>query len=113
MRFTTALFVLTVTLTSVNADIVGFSGNDCTGAEGANVPCDNSCHQFGGRNSFQVLASDTACSEDVGLISNDGSGSCSNVFEPGFTVQSFTFIIIGFSYMIKFGLEGQNLKEPT
>lgn len=36
------------------ADIIAFSGSECDGDEGLNVPCDGSCHQFTGRESFEV-----------------------------------------------------------
>ena len=39
---------------SVNADLIAWSGNTCDGDQGNNVPCDGSCHQFGGRHSFEV-----------------------------------------------------------
>ena len=56
MRFTNAFFALAIAIAGVNADIVGFSGFGCSGDEGLNVPCDDSCHQFGGRHSFRVSA---------------------------------------------------------
>ena len=56
MRFTNAFFALAIAIAGVNADIVGFSGFGCSGDEGLNVPCDDSCHQFGGRHSFRVCA---------------------------------------------------------
>lgn len=39
-----------------NADIIAFDGSTCNGAAGDNVPCDGSCHQFTGRESFKVLS---------------------------------------------------------
>ena len=39
------------------ADIIGFSGNECDGAEGDDVPCDGSCHSFSGRHSFEASVS--------------------------------------------------------
>ncbi|PPQ65715.1 hypothetical protein CVT26_000332 [Gymnopilus dilepis] len=71
-----------------NADIIAFSGNECDGAEGENVPCLDECIDFNTRHSFRVLASgshcvvafqDAGCTIPVGSISNSGGGQCSNV----------------------------------
>ena len=54
MRFTAAYFALAIALTGVNADILAFSGSECNGGEGENVPCDDSCVAFSNRHSFRV-----------------------------------------------------------
>lgn len=46
-----------ISLPQVDADIIAWSGNACTGDEGDNVACDNSCHSFDGRHSFEVYTS--------------------------------------------------------
>ncbi|KAF8882775.1 hypothetical protein CPB84DRAFT_1750838 [Gymnopilus junonius] len=78
------------------ADIIAFTGDQCDGDEGENVPCSDECIDFNGRHSFEVVATGThcvvafedgACSIPVGEFSNGGSGACSNV-NTGTTVLS-------------------------
>ncbi|EJD45866.1 hypothetical protein AURDEDRAFT_164924 [Auricularia subglabra TFB-10046 SS5] len=73
-----------------------FSGDFCNGAQGANVPCDGTCHSFAGRHSFDT-ALDGACvsvwtaSGCVGKrfnLPDQRSGQCTNV-NTGTNIQSF------------------------
>lgn len=36
------------------ADIIAWSGSNCNGAEGGDVPCDGNCFDFTGRQSLEV-----------------------------------------------------------
>lgn len=60
--FTTLVSTVIVALficlqpTFVNAGITAFSGNNCDGGVGADVPCDGRCIAFSGRHSFRVDA---------------------------------------------------------
>ncbi|KAI0743010.1 hypothetical protein C8Q80DRAFT_1192048 [Daedaleopsis nitida] len=61
MRFsTTALAYLAAALLSTlapqaaQAGITAYSGSQCDGDAGLNVPCDGSCHKFDERHSFRV-----------------------------------------------------------
>ena len=54
MRFTAALSALAIALTGINADLVAFTGSDCSGDEGDNVSCDGACWEDGIRQSFEV-----------------------------------------------------------
>ncbi|KAJ3935537.1 MAG: hypothetical protein NXY57DRAFT_989739 [Lentinula lateritia] len=87
-----------ISLPQVDADIIAWSGNACTGDEGDNVACDNSCHSFDGRHSFEVVASGTHCVtfyEDDGcsgehfFFSGEGNSECINV-DTGTSIGSFS-----------------------
>ncbi|KJA16938.1 hypothetical protein HYPSUDRAFT_219152 [Hypholoma sublateritium FD-334 SS-4] len=80
-----------------SADIIAFSGGACDGDEGLNVPCDGSCHQFTGRESFEVVIGglhcvtffeDTGCNSLIATFPNEGNSLCSNV-NTGTAVGSF------------------------
>ncbi|KJA16939.1 hypothetical protein HYPSUDRAFT_90981 [Hypholoma sublateritium FD-334 SS-4] len=79
------------------ADIIAFSGTECSGNAGDNVACDGSCHQFTGRESFKVTASgqhcvtffeDTGCNSLIATFPNEGNSLCSDV-NTGTAVGSF------------------------
>jgi hypothetical protein len=55
MRFTISIVAAVVfSAIKVNADFIAWSGTNCDGSEGLNVPCDNTCFDFQGRHSFEV-----------------------------------------------------------
>ncbi|OJT11879.1 hypothetical protein TRAPUB_11567 [Trametes pubescens] len=106
MRFsTTALAYLASALLSTlapqvaQAGITAFSGSQCDGNAGLNVPCDGSCHKFDDRHSFRVdsntgdhcvtVFEDPGCPVDgQGAILAHQTGQCQNV-NTGTNVRSF------------------------
>lgn len=103
MRFSaTALACLLSALLSAlapqaaHAGITAFSGSECDGDAGLDVPCDGSCHQFDERHSFRVricifplptsrasLGDDSTDCDHVQVDSGTGD-HCVTVFEdPG------------------------------
>ncbi|KAJ6586111.1 hypothetical protein B0H19DRAFT_925489 [Mycena capillaripes] len=58
MRFTTSLVSAAVMFAlQVTADFLAFDGDSCTGTEGGDAPCDNSCIDFTNRHSFEITSS--------------------------------------------------------
>ncbi|KAJ6600782.1 hypothetical protein B0H10DRAFT_1678356, partial [Mycena sp. CBHHK59/15] len=78
-----------------------WSGNTCNAAEGADVACNGAGIGYQGRHSIEVtrttvvsglhclsLFEDANCNSEVGIILNQGGGSCVNV-NTGTAVNSF------------------------
>ncbi|KAF9018263.1 hypothetical protein BDP27DRAFT_1251200 [Rhodocollybia butyracea] len=57
----TILVVLCVITNSAAQNFIAWSGIACNGDEGLNIPCDGSCHEFGGRNSYVIVSAGTFC----------------------------------------------------
>ncbi|KAI0748359.1 hypothetical protein C8Q80DRAFT_1219542 [Daedaleopsis nitida] len=105
MRFTAALAYLVAALLSTlapqaaHAGITAFSGSQCDGTAGLNVPCDGSCHQFDDRHSFRVdggtgdhcvtVFKDPGCpGQGRGAFLPHQTGQCQDV-NTGTNVRSF------------------------
>ncbi|KAI0748186.1 hypothetical protein C8Q80DRAFT_1270624 [Daedaleopsis nitida] len=86
---------------SAHAGITAFSGDNCDGGVGANVPCDGSCISFSGRHSFRVdggsgghcvtVFEDAHCGAGAGgpvFVFPNEDGGCQNV-NTGTDIQSF------------------------
>ncbi|KAI0822857.1 hypothetical protein BC628DRAFT_1326235 [Trametes gibbosa] len=103
---TTALAYLAAAVMSAlapqatQAGITAFSGSNCDGDVGLNVPCDGSCHKFDERHSFRVDSGtgdhcvtvfvDPGCPTDgQGFFLPHQEGACQNV-NTGTNIRSFT-----------------------
>lgn len=97
----TALLALYLCLApaAVSAGVTAWDGNSCNGNVGLDVPCDGSCHGFGGRNSFRVdggsgshcvtVYSDSSCSSGgTGFFPNQ-DGQCTQVTLGTASANSF------------------------
>jgi hypothetical protein len=59
MRFTISLLAAVLLAIQVNAQqFTAWTGNTCTGSEGAIAACDGSCGDFSGRHSFEVSSAE-------------------------------------------------------
>ncbi|KAI0820079.1 hypothetical protein BC628DRAFT_1331343 [Trametes gibbosa] len=117
MRFsTTTLAYLAAAIASAlapqvaHAGVTAFSGSNCDGNVGLNVPCDGSCHKFDDRHSFRVDSGtgdhcvtvfvDEGCPSDgQGFPLPHQEGQCQNV-NTGTNIRSFlcskdTFCFVG------------------
>ena len=54
ITFISLLAPIVLVITTVNAGMTAWSGGSCDGAQGLDVPCDGSCHDFRDRHSFLV-----------------------------------------------------------
>ncbi|KAF9062853.1 hypothetical protein BDP27DRAFT_1233022 [Rhodocollybia butyracea] len=97
---TTLLAVLYMITNSAAQNLVAWSGNACDGDEGDSVPCDGSCHQFGGRHSYEAsivssgtfcatLFEDTGCTGEAFFFNASPEGECINV-NTGTDIESFS-----------------------
>ncbi|PPQ72167.1 hypothetical protein CVT26_006886 [Gymnopilus dilepis] len=92
-KFTSATLVALACLSvGIQADIVAFSGQGCTGAAGLNVACDNDCILYRGRESFEITASGihcisfysgTVCADPVVDFVVQGPGICLDTVQFG------------------------------
>ncbi|EJD44459.1 hypothetical protein AURDEDRAFT_166548 [Auricularia subglabra TFB-10046 SS5] len=94
MRFTAFVALAIAAALPANA-FIAWSGDACNGAQGNNVPCDGSCHAFGGRHSFVAgdgnhcvaMFRNGGCTGQRFNFTNQGNG-CTNV-NTGTDIQSF------------------------
>ncbi|KAF7328745.1 hypothetical protein MVEN_02503200 [Mycena venus] len=96
--FAFVALALTIFSMRVNAQFTAFSGNECTGDVGADVPCNNVCDDFSGRQSFRIDAdapaidrcitvySDNACQNPVSRWNGTGSTGA----RPGICIEVST-----------------------
>ncbi|KAJ6493301.1 hypothetical protein C8R45DRAFT_1095803 [Mycena sanguinolenta] len=97
----TAFVALALAIFSMeaNAQFTAFSGDECTGNPGADVPCNGACDDFSGRRSFVIDAtapniarcitvySDNACQHPVSRWNSTGpTGSA----KPGICIEVST-----------------------
>ncbi|EJD44465.1 hypothetical protein AURDEDRAFT_166556 [Auricularia subglabra TFB-10046 SS5] len=61
MRLTSLVSVATLVAAVPAYAVIAWSGDNCNGAQGADVPCDGSCHDFSGRHSFRAGLGGGAC----------------------------------------------------
>ncbi|KAF7361351.1 hypothetical protein MSAN_01167800 [Mycena sanguinolenta] len=92
-------FVALALALKANAQFTAFSGDECTGSRGLDVPCDGTCDDFTGRKSFEIDAtapniarcitvySDNACQHPVSRWNSTGpTGSA----KPGICIEVST-----------------------
>ncbi|KAJ7851043.1 hypothetical protein B0H14DRAFT_2581658 [Mycena olivaceomarginata] len=100
MRFTASLVAAAVlSALQVTADFLTFDGDSCTGAEGGDAPCDNSCIDFSNRHSFKITSSsghnlilfeNTDCTGVEFNFGFESPGNCINV-NTGTPIGSFRY----------------------
>ncbi|KAK7435700.1 hypothetical protein VKT23_019533 [Stygiomarasmius scandens] len=56
-----SLVPIFLTLLGTQADIIGWDGDSCDGAQGGDAPCDGSCVPFTGRHSYALTTGGDHC----------------------------------------------------